>query len=174
MRTKAKQVALFASSFLAWSGLVAFQVGGAFGFGAGVLGLLLAASLIGFFVSTLVGIVTRRWRFTLYFGIALFVVLSSSWAAGFISERQRVASIAAAQPIIAAAGRFHTATGSYPRSFDELVPEHLPTVPRTKMGFRGTHFKLSSSPDRFRLWFELPTWMLCSYNSESKRWEIDD
>ena len=174
MRTRAKQTALCATILLAWAGLVAFQVG-AFGFGAaGVLGLVLGATLLGFCISALVGIATRRWNFTLYFGIALFSEFSSLWAAGFISERQRLPSIVATQPIIAAAERFHIATGSYPRSFDDLVPAYLSTEPRTKMGIRGTYFILSSSPDQFHLSFELPVWMLCSYSSEAKQWEIND
>jgi len=126
------------------------------------------------FVSALAGIFTRRWRFTLYFGIALFVVLLSSWTANFVSERQRIASIAAAQPIVAAAERFHLATGTYPRSFDDLVPAYLAVEPRTRMGFHGTRFLLSSRPDRFRVSFSLPAWMLCSYDSESKQWKIND
>lgn len=175
MRTKTKQIALYVSAPFAWAGFVAFQVGAAFGFGgAGVVGLVLGASLIGFLVSALVGIATRRWRFTLYFGVALFAVLSSFWAASFISERQRLASIAAAQPIIAAAERFQMANGNYPRSFSDLVPAYLSTEPRTKMGFGGTRFVLSSRPDRFHLSFSLRAWMLCSYDSESKQWGIYD
>ena len=175
MRTKAKQVTLFAIALLAWVALVAFQVGASFGFGtSGLLGLVLAASLLGFFVAALIGIISRRWRPTLYLGVALFIVFSSSWAAGFISTRQREASIAAAQPIIAAAERFHSATGSYPQSLDDLIPTYLPTEPRTRMGFRGTRFTLSARPDRFHVTFALPAWMLCSYDSESKQWDIND
>lgn len=175
MRTRTKQITLFVSVLLAWTGLVAFQIGADFGFvGAGVAGLVFVALLLGFFVSVCAGIVTRRWRSTLESGVALLVALSSLCTADVISEHQRVASIASAQPIIAAAERFRMATGIYPRSFDDLVPAYLSAEPRSKMGFCGTRFMLSSGPDRFHLSFPLPAWMLCSYDSRSKEWEIND
>ena len=135
---------------------------------------MLIVSLLSFFVAVLVGIILRRWRVILYFGATLFLVFSASWTARFISERQREASIAAAQPIISAANRFHSNTGAYPQSLYDLVPAYLPTEPRTKMGFRGTPFSLSTGPDRFYVTFALPAWKLCTYNSESKQWHIND
>jgi hypothetical protein len=175
VRTSIRETLFFTGALLVWAALVAFQVGASFGFGtAGLLGLVLAASLLGFCVAVVIGIISQRWRVTLYFGVALFVVFSSSWTARFISERQRQDSIAAAQPIIAAAERFYTASGAYPQSLDDLVPAYLPAEPRTKMGFRGTPFVLSSRPDRFYVTFELPSWMLCTYDSQSKQWDISD
>ena len=175
MKTKTKQSVLLVSVLPGWAALVAFQVGASFGFAAtGLLGLLIAVSLAGFFAAVVVGVIRRRWRVVLYFGTGLFVVLSSSWAAGFISARQREASIAAAKPIIAAVGRFYSATGYYPQSLADLVPTYLPIEPRTRMGFRGTPFTLSVAPDRFYVSFELPGWMRCSYDSASKQWNTFD
>lgn len=175
VKTKPKQVVLFAVALLAWAALVSLEVGASFGSTVtGLLGLLFVASLLCSFVAVIVGIISRRWRVTLYFGTALFIIFSSSWAARFISTRQREASIAAAQPIIAAAERFHSTTGAYPQSLSDLIPAYLPTEPRTRMGFRGTPFALSAGSDRFHVTFALPAWMLCSYDSKSKQWDISD
>lgn len=175
MNTNTKRVPFFAAAMLTWAALVSLMVGASFSSGAaGLLGLLLVASLLCSFVAVIVGIISRRWRVTFYFGTAVFIIFSSSWAARFISTRQREASIAAAQPIIAAAERFHSSTGAYPQSLSDLIPAYLPTEPRTRMGFRGTPFALSSGSDRFHVTFALPAWMLCSYDSKSKQWDISD
>ena len=110
----------------------------------------------------------------IYGSLLLLAFVSASWTAHVISNRQRQASILAAQPIIFAAERFHATTGTYPTSLDELVPNFLPVKPHTRMGLGGTRFVLASRPDGFRLTFALPTDMVCSYDSQTKHWNIHD
>lgn len=172
---RTKEISLFVGACLAWVCLVAVHVGASFG-GAvmALLGLIFVVSLLGFFITIVIGIGTRRWRVFRFFSVALFLILSSSWAASFISDQQRKASITAAQPIILAAERFHADTGAYPNSLADLAPTYLQAEPRTKMGFRGTSYVLFARQDRLHITFSLPGWMLCTYNSVSKQWRIDD
>lgn len=175
MNTKIKQIALIAGAFLIWVALVALQVGGTFGFVmSGLVGLLSIVSILVAFVIVVISIITRRWRDALYSGIPFLFVCSTLWVAGFITDRQCEASKVAAQPIIAAAMRFHADTGKYPQSLDDLVPTYLPTKPHSVMGFYGTPFSLSSHADCLYIRFALPHWMRCSYDSDSKQWHIRD
>ncbi len=175
MRAKARKVVLCSCAFLAWAALVACQVGASFGFeSSALLGLFCIAPVVGLFIASLLGFFTRRWRAAWYFLAALAGVAASLAVSRGISARQREASIAAAEPIIAAAGRFHTATGAYPRSLADLIPAYLPGEPRTKMGFRGTSFRFSSGADGFEITFALPVWRVCSYDSRTKQWRIRD
>ena len=154
---------------------MAFDVGASFGaLASAVLGFVLVVSFLGFIGAVVFGLFSRRWRTTLYFGVTFFLVLTALLAGRVVSVRQRAASMRAAEPIISAAERFHSVTGMYPRSIHELIPAYLPTEPRTKMGLRGTRFTLSAGPDRFCVTFALPSWMLCTYHSQSRKWVIDD
>ena len=175
MFENASYVFRFGCVLLVWTGLVALQIGAAFGFAvSGLVGLALAVTLLGFLISASGAIFSRRWRRAIRFGLALLFLFSSFGTAGSISKRQQQASIIAAQPIIAAAENFHAATGAYPRSLGDLVPAYLPTEPRTKMGFGGASFLLSSQPDGFRVSFALPAWMRCVYDSRAKKWSVND
>jgi hypothetical protein len=103
------------------------------------------------------------------------LLLCAAFVVGqWISDRQRVKSIATAQGIIDAAERFRATTGAYPQSLGSLVPAYLAEVPRTDMGFGGRRYRYFAEPEEFHLSFELPAWLICSFSSRSKQWYIHD
>lgn len=165
-----------AAVVLLWCGLVACRISNTLAcVTAGLTGLVGVVVLAAFLFSTIKAFRSRKWHDSRNFGGVLLFLISAELLGGSISARQLEASEAAALPIIAAAERFHVDTGTYPRSIDDLVPAYLSALPRTKMGFRRTAFSVHSTDDRFYVEFvDDAVWMLCRYDSQSKRWRLRD
>jgi hypothetical protein len=160
---------------LLWGGLVALQISELFGYSQiGLLGLTIVGLVIGLFVALAIGAVKRRWKPALYIGVALVICLSSIFVVQTISARQQAASMAGAEPIIAAIERYHATTGAFPRTIAELIPTYLPSMPRSSMGFNGSEYLIWTDPDGYRVEFALQGWNICAYDSRFKQWEVLD
>jgi hypothetical protein len=156
-------------------GLVAWQISDAFGYDQiGLLGLTIVVLVITLIVALNIGAVKRRRKPAIYVGVVLVIFLSSIPVARIISDRQQAASMAAAEPIIAAIERYHATTGALPQDVADLVPAYLPTTPRSSMGFGGSEYLIWTHPGGYEVAFALQGWNICAYDSRSKQWEVHD
>lgn len=171
-----KRLRLTASAFLVGIALTLLHVGAVpYDNPYGIISMLLSGTIV--LASTgmaFYALRTRRWGHLAYSGVAILAVVASLLVSRSVSHRQRIGSIAAAQPVLAAIERFRTERGVYPETIHQLVPAYLPAEPRTRMGFNGTPFHLRSKPGKLTLYFDLPAAMRCSYDSESKQWHVHD
>lgn len=165
---------LTAACILGWSGFVVSLVETAFGWLSAIPALAMIGGLL---LSTFVALVlcfAGRWRPLLYCAFGFLAYFGGLLVARKISEYQRLKSMEAAHPLIAAAEQFHSVTGSYPASVDALIPQYLARAPWSKMGVIGTKIFLCSDEKGFRVSFTLPRWHYCLYDSTTESWEVSD
>ena len=86
--------------------------------------------------------------------------------------QSRIAEANAAK-IIRACEEFHVATGKYPKTLGELVPNYLSSVPRAKYCLDyGVFFYFDRQPMLF--WYTVPPFGRKTYYFEEKKWSYID
>ena len=86
----------------------------------------------------------------------------------------RIAKARAAR-VVTACEEFHVANGKYPRSLDELVPRHMPSIPRAKYCLVFGEFRywnMDGSP--MLVWYVVPPFGRKIYDFENRRWNYID
>ena len=83
-----------------------------------------------------------------------------------------------AERIIRACDDFHAANGRYPHTLDELVPQHLGSIPRAKYClFQGELVYCSLDKEGsccFFWWYKVPPFGKELYSFEDRRWDYLD
>ncbi len=126
---------------------------------------------IWFLVSILKNLIQRPgWK------IALFRIAIPVATLGLVlannDYQYKMAESNAAQ-IVTACEQFHAATGKYPQTLDELVPQYLPSVPPAKYCLLFGEFRYwKDSP--MLVWCVVPPYGRAIYNFEERRWNYLD
>ena len=128
---------------------------------------------IWFLVSILKNAIQRPgWRLALLRiavpALTLGLVLANDAAQFWIAK-------ANAARVVTACEEFHVANGRYPQSLDELVPRHMPSVPRAKycLGFgEFRYWYMDGEP--MLLWYAVPPFGRKVYDFENRRWNYID
>lgn len=78
--------------------------------------------------------------------------------------------------VVAACEEFHTANGKYPQTLDELVPQHLPSVPRAKycLAFGKFWYSNREGGSPMLVWWAVPPYGKKIYDFEKQRWNYRD
>jgi hypothetical protein len=73
--------------------------------------------------------------------------------------------------IIAACEEFHTANGRFPKTLDELVPQHVPSIPRAKycLVYGEFMYWYNEGSQPFMFWYKLPPYGRKTYRFEERR-----
>jgi hypothetical protein len=83
-----------------------------------------------------------------------------------------------AAPIILALEEYKTKTGAYPADLKELVPTHIPSIPRPAWRWPYAYeYETRENGNEFVLLFMLVKNMdgdYCGYNSQIKEWQCAD
>ncbi len=105
----------------------------------------------------------------------LAVPILAGMLSGKISHHQYDKTTARGDLIVAALEAHRTATGRYPSTLAELVPQHLPEVPLTKLGLvRQIPFSYKQTPnDAYTLNFIGTSWTICQRDKQTP-WACDD
>lgn len=130
------------------------------------------------------GIISKNKTFlkTFYYGViglsCILIIESIGERLVWINATE--GSKKAAYEIIKALERYRNEKGEYPEKLEELVPQYLTQIPKDKSKrpfFKYCDFYYCKSEridNYFTLTFPLPSWMLCTYDSATKKWEIND
>jgi len=165
-----------AAVFCSWLVLTGIQCLAGFGFVRPVVLLGLMAGL--FLCLVISGLGARRgpqggWRRVAWFGGVMVLGLVSVPIAAGLSALERRRAIAVAAPLISGAERLHGLHGQYSSAIAGLLPEFLAAEPAP--AYLGTApFQLHSTQESFTVYFEMPEWELCSYDSASRKWTVSD
>lgn len=137
--------------------LLLFLVGG----GSLVIGLVL-------------GVWKKRWR-TFLTGVAvLFLGLSGLLVGGRIMRWQVDRVAVEVQPMIAALEEFRAEHGRFPAELAELIPAHLPEVPRARIGLFGRKFEYyGRDGSSYHLEFDVGAGIFQFYDSTTRTWRSD-
>jgi hypothetical protein len=79
-----------------------------------------------------------------------------------------------ASRVVAACEEFHAATGRFPKSLDELVPQYLPSVPPAKYCLMWGQFVYLNSGKPMLVWCVVPPYGRKIYDFEDRRWSYLD
>ncbi len=105
----------------------------------------------------------------------IFLFLFLSLVADVLLENHQVsASKETAKPIIEAVENFHANHNSYPQTMDQLVPDYLRDIPRTKMGFGNKEYGFKNYNNQVELIFRSYLSLGHSYDFKEKSWHVFD
>ena len=131
---------------------------------------ILMVSLIGVVIAVLVGLFTRKFKTARRFGLLILISLLATIVDMTMCEKQVESTRQTANTVITALERYRTAHGSLPASLDQLVPEQLPHVPKTRNG----SLMYQAAPPDFTLGFPTYLFFVQTYDSKTKQWSRRD
>jgi hypothetical protein len=77
--------------------------------------------------------------------------------------------------VVSALEKYNQDHGTYPDVLEQLLPDYMSEIPKSTMGFRGRPLIYRRGDEHsYKLAFQLPAWMLCSYDSSRKEWYVND
>ncbi len=76
--------------------------------------------------------------------------------------------------IVHALDRFAVKNGAYPTTLDELVPEYLDVIPKSRVGTKASFRYWLDEDGDFGLSFDRPTFLMSTYRSSDRRWVDHD
>ena len=99
-------------------------------------------------------------------------VLLSFFASVGIIKYQRAASIETSSLLLDALEKYHSQRNTYPANLEELNPQFISEIPKTKMGWFNTDFDYTTENNmrQFKLGFKYIAMLRSSYDSEKKIW----
>jgi hypothetical protein len=99
------------------------------------------------------------------------VLLSFFCSVGII-KYQRTATIECSAVLINALEKYRNDNSSYPADLNELKPQFISEIPKTKMGWFNTDFDYTADNNlkEFKLGFKYIAMLRCFYNSEKIGW----
>ena len=139
-----------------------------------ILVQLLAVVAVG--VGLVVGAAFDSWKMLKWASIVVGLLMVEFVVVTFLSDYQRTLTIAVGDRVVAALEAYRVANGEYPDALNQLVPEFLREVPRSRMGwgirpFRyGRDCKPNEVGESFMLSFDRHTDLWTCYPSEAKLW----
>lgn len=148
-----------AAVLLAWD--VAFS---------GWFGASLIFCPIWFLLSLLKNVIQRPgWGLALLRIAVPAVTLGLAWTNDAVQIRVAEAN---APRVVAACEEYHAANGRFPKNFDELVPQYLPSVPRAKycLGPWGQFVYFYNQGKPMLVWYVVPPYYRRIYDFETRRW----
>ena len=95
------------------------------------------------------------------------VTLGLAWAGNGVQIKVAEAN---SRRVIAACERFQAANGTFPRTLDELVPDQLASVPRSKYCLAYGEFLYFNHGRPMLGWYVVPPFGRRTYDFETRRW----
>jgi hypothetical protein len=102
-------------------------------------------------------------------------ILLSFFASVGIIKYQRTATIERSTVLINALEKYRSDKSSYPTNLEELKPQFISEIPKTKMGWFSGYFDYTAENNmrEYKLGFKYIAMLKCCYDSEKKSWEYE-
>ena len=114
------------------------------------------------------------WTMIVGLSVVAFCV-SEMFATHIIISHQNRQTRDVAETVVFALDNYFEANRCYPDALEALVPDYLPSVPNTALGWhRRSFYYHKSADDRFSISYDYPFFMYCRFNSDSRVWFCDD